>query len=840
MRRLVLRNLWAYKRRLIGIMTGVVLGVSMLAGALTLSDTMRSSIDEFFEVNNAGVDAVVRNAERVSEQPGTRRGMIDAAVVDDVRATDGVAHAAPVVESYGQIVGSDGEAVGGNGPRVAGSWVADEQLNPWRIDAGRAPRAANEVVIDRASADAGDLTVGDSTSVLTPEPVPVTVVGIATFGASDTFGGTSYAAFTLEGAKQHLVDDPSQVSSVSVRAASGVGSEALAEQIGTALPDGVEVVTGADLTDENTEAVGESFLTIFQTAMTAFAAIALVVAAFSIHNTFSIVAAQRSRDHALLRAIGASRSQVIGASIFEALVIGVVGSAIGLVGGIGIALGLKGVFAGLGVSLPTIDLVVTSGSVVVAGLVGVVVAVLAGVVPAVRASRVPPVAALRDMATDRLHRSRTAVVIGVAALIASVALCVVGASQGSVALTALGAVALVVAAVLLGPVMAVPASRVLGAPAAALRGVTGVMSRENALRNPRRTSGSANALLIGVGAVALFSVFAASLQQSIEERVSDGFGGDLVVGQSSGPGGSSSLSPDVRNVVSGLDGVEVAAAFASGQAQVDGEEVTVGVADPGRLGEVLSLETEHGAIADIEGIAVSADAAADHDWGVGDGVRVQYPDGQRQSLTVDAIYDEASIVGDYLVPEARWGSHVPQNLDSAVYVALDGSASASDVESAMTEALVPYGEPSIQDRGEFIDAQSQGVGMLLNLVYVMLALAIIIATLGVANTLALSVHERVRELGLLRAVGQTRAQARAMVRWESVIVSTFGTIGGVVMGSALGIALAVTIPDVGTIAVPAVTLVVVIVFGAVAGVLASVRPARRAARTNLLRAIAVD
>src|SRR6266487_4680093 len=340
MLRVSLKTLWAHKRRLAGTVLAVLLGVAFLAGTLVLSDTLRSSIDQFFVTANQGTDVVVRNATKVDDRPGGPRDLIDQRVADQLRQLPGVAVAEPAVTGFGELVGHDGKAVTGRGPRQAGSWVPDPQINPYRLVEGRAPSADDEVVINRGAAKDGGLHVGDTTFLLTPDRVRVKVVGIA------------FTAFTLHGAQLHVTKQPGRVSTISVRATPGVSQQDLLGRARGVLPPGVEALTGTQLTQENIADLDTAFLNFFRSFLTVFAAIALLVATFSIYNTFSILVAQRTRESALLRALGAERGQVLGAVVVEALLIGVVAAAAGIGGGLGIASGLKGVFAGFGVPLP--------------------------------------------------------------------------------------------------------------------------------------------------------------------------------------------------------------------------------------------------------------------------------------------------------------------------------------------------------------------------------------------------------------------------------------------------------------------------------------------------------
>ena len=848
MLRITLKGVLAGKRRLFATALAVFLGVAFLSGTLTLSDTLRANFDELFADANAGTDVVVRNTTEIAvagdRGPDTRqRGLVDASLADRLRAVDGVAAAESSIEGYGQLLGADGEAVGGNGPpRVAGTWIADPELNPYRLVEGRAPRAAGEVVVNRGAAEEGGLAVGDRTTVQTPEPVPVTIVGIATFGAADGLGRVTFTGFTAADAARHITKDPARVSAVLVRASPGVSQDELAQRVRAVLPPGVEAITGAQLTEESTDEIGSQFLNMLSAFLVTFAGVALLVAAFSIYNTFSILGAQRSGEVALLRAAGATRAQILASALGETAVVGVVASLSGLAGGVALAGLLKGLFDSFGFSLPAGGLVFSPSSVIVSVVVGVGTTLLAGAVPAVRASRVAPLAALREVAVDRSGASRARAAAGVvttgagaAAVLGSLA----ASGGGSMAAAGMGAVLTIVGVVVLGPVVARPAASVLGWPASRLGGVTGSLARQNAGRNPRRTAASATALLVGVGVVVLFTVFASSLKASIDRSVAESFGGDLVVAVPSFGGGG--LAPELADSLGRLPEVARATGLGEGAVSVDGRPRRVTVADPAVLRDVLELDVVEGTLAGVgpSGLAVSDDAVADNGWQLGSPMTVAFANGASTRLSVAAVYRSGDVVGDYVLPRATWSPHAPQDADSRVLVLLSHGVALEDGRAAVEKAVEPYGRPSVQDRDQYAASAAQGVDMLLGIVYALLGLAGVIALMGIANTLALSVHERTRELGLLRAVGQTRRQTRAMVLGESVVVAVFGTLGGTALGLFLGWALAEAAgAETARFTLPAGRLVAMVAAGAAAGVLAGIRPARRAARLDVLRAIA--
>ena len=844
---LVFKNLWAVRRRLVGTLVAITLGVAFLFGTLLLGDTLRVNFDRLFAQANSGTDVIVRSATKISsDERQNMRGAIDSDLVGAVRASPGVADAQPYLEGYGQLVGRNGKGIGGNGPPTrAANWVTDPALNPYHIVDGRAPEADDEVVVNRGAAKSGHLHLGDTTTLLTPQPVRVRIVGIATYGTADGFGPSTFAGLTLHAAQRDLTDNPGQLTEVLVKAAPGVGADTLASHLGGSLPAGVQAITGKQLTSENISDINKGFLAFVRIGLLVFAVIALLVAALSIQNTFSIVAAQRSRETALLRALGATRWQVLGGAVTETLAVAVVGTVLGLVAGAGIAGALKVMFSGFGFALPAGGLAVHGSSVAIAALAGVVATEVAGLAPALRASRTAPLAALRNVAVEgeRDHGARRRA--GAACTALGIGLVVLAATGAvSAGLAALGAVLTVAGVVVLGPVMARRAARVVAAPAVALRGVTGELARENAARNPRRTAATAAALMVGVTVVTLFTVVAASLKASAAHGVDRSLTADLVVdsGGVGGAYGGGRFSPQLAADIAAASGVRVAVGLGAGDVLLDGTSHPVIVADRG-LQQVVDLGATDGSFAALGSatIGVSSHAAASHHWRLGTRVSVTYPDGSRAPATVGLIYQHADIVGDYLLTRAAWAPHAPQPVDEQVLVGLDAGADQGAVRTQIGTVAARYGSPKVFDRAQYRRQAAGAVNTVLGIVYVLLVLAIVIALLGIANTLSLSTYERTHELGILRAVGQTRVQARSMLRWESAVISVLGTIGGILLGVFVGWALvsASSSRTLDVFALPVAQLVVFAVAGAVAGVLAGIRPARRAARLDVLESIAV-
>ncbi|MFC9909924.1 ABC transporter permease [Streptomyces sp. NPDC127197] len=848
--RLSVSSLRAHKRRFAGTFLAVFLGVAFLAGTLVMGDTLRASFDSMFGNATSGTDAVVRSADAITtpgESQGVRRP-VDADLVEAVERVPGVAAAVPNIEGAGQLLGADGEPIGGQGPpTLAGNWITDPQLNPYELAEGRAPEKSGEVVVNRGTAERGDLKIGDTTTLRIPEPVEVTIVGLATFGGEDGMAQVTFTGMTQADAEKYLTARPGDAAGILVRAGPGVGEQELVDRLTPVLPKGVEALTGQESAEENTEMISSQFLTVFTTFLLVFSGVALLVATFSIHNTFAIVVAQRTRGNALLRALGASRRQVTASTLVEAGAVAVTASAAGLAGGIGIATGLQALFPAIGFPFPEGDLVVKALSLVLPLAVGIVVCLGSALLPAVRAGRTAPLAALRETAVDSSGASRVRAVTGTSLAALALALTLTGVLVSpSVWLAGSGAVLALVSFVVLGPVASTTAVRVLGGPLDRLRGVTGSLARRNALRSPKRTAATASALMIGVAVVSLFTVFGASLKATMDQTVSRSFAGDVAISTPSFGGGGSGLSPELAGAIVQLPEVDTAVGLGSGVAEVDGQGRALTVTDPAALERTFDLGAVRGSLDALgtDGIAITGKEADKQDLTIGDTARLTFTDGRSETFTVRAVYGQSELAGDYVITRAAWAPHRIQDSDRLVAVSFEDGVSTDAGKAAVEGVAAQYGNPDVQTRDEYAQSSAGGIDMMLTLVYALLALAVLIALLGIANTLTLAIHERTRELGLLRAVGQTRPQLRAMVRWESVLVAAFGTAGGLGLGAFLGWVLVEASDGASdsafAFAMPPVQLAVVALVGLAAGALAGLRPARRAARLDVLRAIATE
>jgi putative ABC transport system permease protein len=841
MLRIALKTTLAQKRRLIGTALSVVIGIAFLAGTFVFTDTIKRTFDTLFTEVYATTDAYVRSNQSIDAGfAGTQRGRIDDSVIDEVAAVDGVDEVAGEIFGFARILGKDGKPLGQeNGAPTAAQSVSNEFLQPWDFTEGRAPTGPDEVALDRSSFKSGDFELGDQVTVLGQTGSRTyTLVGAARFAGADSPGGATFALFDLPTAQEFL-NAGTKVDGVLAASTDGLDEDELVARVKAEIPsaDSVEVLTGTAIAEESASAIKDG-LSFFNTFLLVFAGIALFVSSFIIYNTFSIIVAQRTRENALLRAVGASRNQITATLLVEALIVGVIASLLGFLGGIVTAQALEALLAAVGIDIPAGGLVLSSRTLVVSLIVGVGVTVVASLAPAFRAAKVPPVAAMRDVAIERRDRTKSRLVAGLLVGSIGAALTVLGLT-GQVAFLGLGIPLLFIGVFVLGPLLARPVGRFLGAPLPKVKGMTGTLARENAVRNPKRTARTAAALMVGVALVTGITVLAASVKDSIREIIGDQFTGDFVVNTNTfGFGG---LSPQLASDLDELDEVGAAAGVQIGFALVDGDEEVLSVVDPGPANTVFDLQyvAGDGDIGEDE-IALSESQAGSSDVTVGDTMSLRMLDGLERTVTVRGIYANDELAGPFTVSKELYRQSGTDEFDFAVFVQSAEGVSEDQARAAMEPITDEYANAELLSRSEYVDEQAAQVNQFVNLVYGLLALAVVIAVFGIANTLSLSVFERTRELGLLRAVGMTRAQVRSTVRWESVITALLGAIQGVVIGIFLGYAVIIALRDEGlnTFTLPVTSLVVVLALAVVAGVLAAVRPARRAARLDVLEAIA--
>lgn len=846
MLRLALRNLLAHKLRLLLSAAAVVMGVAFISGTMVFTDTLDKTFTDLFQNSTSDVEVQPKAAFETG-LTGTSVGgslpTIRASVVPQVNAVDGVKAAEGYVLGDGvYVLDRNGKVLStGGAPGIGGSWSRDESLRMATLVEGQPPVGPHEILLDTGTIEKTGYDLGDRVTVLTPGPrVRATLVGIVRYGDSGGMAGATLTVFDVPTA-QRLLLRPDRYTGISVTA-SGVSDEELAGRISAAIGPGYDVKTSAQNAEDLSTSMKDQ-LSFINTFLLVFAGVALFVGTFIILNTFSMIVAQRTRELALFRALGASRRQTTWSVLAEAFVLGLLGAATGLLLGYGLALALKAFFSSFGVTLDS-ELVFSTATVAWSLGVGVVVTMVAAYLPARRASRVPPVAAMNPDVVPVARSLRLRALVGAPLLLLGGLALVVGPSlfDGSAAggVAGAGAAALVIGAIALSPVLARPFIQLVGWVMPRIAGKTGQLAQENALRNPRRTAATSSALMIGLALVTGFSVIGASAKESLDAVIADTMQADYVVSAAVGQPFTSA----VATKISRLDGVDSVTRTRFAAAQLGDTQSAVVAYDAGTVDRSLDADFTQGSFEGMRGNGLLVDdvAATENGWHVGDQVAFLLPTGQHRTLTVGGIFKRNNVLGTYVISMRTFMSTGGTPLDRYVYINLSPGADASAVGGAIQKVISSYPVVELKDSAQFQKELRAQVDQLLTLINALLVLSVFIAFLGVVNTLVLSVIERTRELGLLRAIGMNRRQVRRLVRLESVVISVYGAVLGVALGLVLGVSLTSALGDNGIthIAVPAAQLTLFVVLGAVIGVVAAVFPARRAARLKVLEAIATQ
>ena len=852
---------------------------------------------------NKGVDLYVRGVNAFGEDVGR----VPDDVLAEVAAIDGVARAVPSVEGFARLIDADGDPIGGSGPPTFGfSYVPEgEGLTPLRIAAGAYPLGPGEVMIDAFSAEANDIAVGDHiTVVVVTGPESFDVVGLAAFGEAENLLGATLALFDLDTA-QRVLGSVGEFSTIAIVIESGADRVSITAQIGSLLPEGVEVVTGEAQLEDDLAEVDEG-LGFLNTALLVFAGVAVFVGTFIIQNTFRIIVAQRTKELALLRVVGATGGQVLQIVVIEALLIGIAASIVGIGVGVLLALGIRVIFETLGFGAPPGPLTILPRTIVVGLIVGIVVTLVSAVVPARKAARIAPVAALREVGAARAGGLRRRAAIGALVTAAGAVTLLTGLfGPGGIALVGFGAVVGFIGVSVLAPLGArfvarwagrVPLFLVfealglvvlaaIGAGIAALvgglvggsdarqpfafggflaagaalgwwylrrmsperktLGVTARLARDNAMRLPRRTAATASALMIGLALVSLIAVLASSIKGSVAESLREDFDADFQIAITgfSDPR-LTGLSPELHDRLERVPEVVNVSRMRIGEWRIPGEssaEFLLGV--DAEIDETVVLDVLRGTFDDLTGdtALLSRDRADDLALTVGDTLQIEVPSGIIVPVTIVGVFgNEDALNTPLLIPIELYERNYSFSLDRMLLMQVAPGTAEPVARAAVDAVAVEFPDAEVSNEEEFIERTAETIDQLLNLINALLFLAILIALLGITNTLALSIFERRREIGLLRAVGTTRTQVRRAVRWEAIIIAIFGGLLGLVVGVVLGVAVVAAIGQGLTIAVPGGQLLGYLVVAALGGVLASIGPARRGARLDVLEAIAYE
>ncbi|MER7686505.1 FtsX-like permease family protein [Streptomyces sp. NPDC097610] len=847
-----LRSFLAHKGRLLLSALAVVLSVAFVAGSLIFSDTVTRTFDRLFASTAADVTVSPKNDLKSRVATGATP-TLPASLADRLAKVDGVAatHVDVSVENL-TIVDRENKSIGptSGAPTIATNWQVTKR-SPVKLTSGHAPHGADEALLDADTAERKHVAIGDTLTVQAERTFPVRIVGIATF--TTTNPGAALLFLDTPTAQTNLLGSPDAATSIAVDAAPGVADAPLKQRVAAQVGTRTYEVKTADEQAKDAAAQLGGFLDVIKYVMLGFAGIAVLVGVFLIVNTFSMLIAQRTRELGLLRALGADRRQVRRSVLTEALLLGLVGSTLGLAAGIGLALGLIRLMSAFGMNLKSTEMVIGWPTPVTSYVVGVGVTFVAAYLPARRAAGVSPMAALSDAevaGVGRPLRTRALVgsVVGVAGAAALAGCATASKTATSASLLGLGVVLTLIATVIAGPLLVRPVIRVLGGAFPALFGPVGRMSQRNALRNPRRTGATAAALMVGLALVGGMSVASASMSKSFDHQIDKTLGSDFVIQNSNFVPFTREITDKVRATQGA--GLVVRQRFTPVAVRLpDGKRVETTAAgyDP-RLDDVAHVTYTQGDTAAALGaghLSMDAQFAREHGVRVGSVIPVEFPAGRKTELTVGALTDQGGSGGFGMQGGLVFGfgtveKYVPGGQDSALYVNAAPGTSPDRLRAQLEQTLKPYPQVQVRDQADYKKLVHDQIAVLLYLVYALLGLAIVIAVLGVVNTLALSVVERTREIGLLRAIGLARRQLRRMIRLESVVIAVFGAVLGLALGLVWGVCVqrVLALQGMKSLAIPWTTIVAVVVGSAVVGIVAALLPALRASRMNVLAAIA--
>lgn len=845
--RITVKGLLGHKLRFALTLVSVMLGVAFVVGAFVLTDSVKAQFGTLFSEINSGIDLQVRGREQfdAGQFGGNTGPKVPESALPEIRSVDGVAAAEGTVGGFPiWVIDKDGEVVRPTGgPPLGFNWSEDRELGTLSLVEGEPPTADDEMVMDVDTADKAGYQVGDTVEVDTPlGPGEYTLSGIVQFGDSNALVGATLTAFTTPEA-QRLFSYDGTFETIDIRLAEGADPDAVTAAVSAIVPANTEVVSVAVVTADNEDSVGQ-FIDIFLNVLLGFACIILFVSMFLIYNTFRIVVGQRVRELALLRAVGAGSGQVFASVLSEALIIGVLASILGFGFGILIALGMNAVLNAAGFGAGGTSLVIEVAPFIYALAVGVLVTVLSSLLPAWQSTRVPPAAAVREGFSLDGGSLRVRLIIGMASLvlgILSIANALFGSAEGIAVLggMAIGSILVFLGVAGLSPTFAAPVVRILGTPFRASK-VTGRLAVENGVRNPRRTSSTAAALMIGLALVTMALVVGTSIKASFSEALDTSIKADWYVDSGTGFVG---FAPEIAQQLRDRPELGAVSEGRFGAMQVGTSTKQFTAIDYDTITDMFELDVTDGEItAGSQGVLIGTDPAADLGLEAGDTVDVVFNETGVQTLPVVAVFDETSILGNWVIDLGTYDDNFTERLDYFLAATTASGVSDEAARTAIEDVIADSPALSVKDRDEF---KAQQLGILdgvLAVVNVFLLFAILIAGFGIANTLALSVFERTREIGLLRAVGQTKNQVRTMITFEAILVAVFGAVLGIVIGVGFGVATASALPDdfVSLLRVPLFSLVFVLIIAIILGVIASLYPAWRASRLNVLEAIAFE
>ncbi|MYU17825.1 FtsX-like permease family protein [Streptomyces sp. SID8361] len=843
MLRTALRNVLAHKARLLMTVLAVMLGVAFVAGTLVFTNTISDAYQKSSQKGYEGVDVAIAPDKKDDDaaNPGDAP-RLSQQLLDQAGKAAGAASAYGVVDGYSAVADKKGDLIGGGFSNRGGNYYPgpDGKDSRYTMTEGRAPKAIGEVALDSRTAERGHYKAGDSVRVSVDGPVRTEkVVGVFTTDDGNVAAGGTLALYDTATA-QKLFGKPGQFDEIDVKAAAGTSQTTLKSEIDKILPEQAKATTGKKLAKDQAEAI-EQGMSSMQTMMLVFAGIALFVGIFIIVNTFSMLVAQRTRELALMRAVGATRRQVTRSVLIEATIVGAIAAVVGLVAGIGIGAALRSVLNSTGANVPDGPLVVAPTTVLVSVLVGVVVTVLSAWLPGRRAAKIPPVAAMNSV--HAAPTTRGLVVrntIGTILAAGGIALVVAGAGMGGDGQgpMAFGAAVLVIGVFVLTPLLSRP---LIAAASPVLRifGMPGKLARQNAVRNPRRTAATASALMVGLTLITGMTVIAGSIQQGINKMAADGLRSDFVV--SMGGGSARPLSPEVSKTLAKLPEVTSISPLRASPARIAGDSDSLTGVDPKAIRNLVNVDFTEGSFTALGGTKALIDdkIADDHGWKVGSTIPVTYEDGRKGRLTVGGVYEGNQMIRGVMVDSATVSPHMATVADFQVMLKAKGGATEAN-KDLLKKTLGENPAIKIQTKQDISDEIAMIFTLMLNMLYGLLAMAVIVAVLGVINTLAMSVFERSKEIGMLRAIGLDRRGIKRMVRLESLVISLFGGVLGLGLGLFFGWAageLVATELPTYELVLPWGRMGLFLLMAALVGVIAALWPARRASKLNMLMAI---